>query len=166
MVEPEMYPEIAKKIGTFFQDTKATSVPGSIDPRSYYKSSEDAEKESMVQDGIAKLRLFFLGGEIDWATMTVRNPILGSLLVSTLAIFEGPKVSIAGNMKGLLTTAMKVGVEVDVWSALSETTIYVVQTGLAQLFVNGDFAIEPVGSLAGVKLRRWPLMPSYLRLVP
>ena len=54
----------------------------------------------------------------------------------------------ASIMMCLMTAAMKVGHEVDVWVALLETTIHIVQKGFSQLIVNGDFQ-APVGSLAG-----------------
>ena len=68
MAEPVMYPEIATQVGTFFQEAKPSSTSSGMDPRAYYKSSEDAEKESMIQDGMTKLHLFF------WAVTLTGQP--------------------------------------------------------------------------------------------
>ena len=94
----------------------------------------------MIQNCMSKLCLFFLDGEINWLTTTVKNPMLGSLSDRALSISKGSKRSMASSTKGLLTMVTEVGDEVDVWSALSETTTYVVQKEFDQLIVNRDFS--------------------------
>jgi len=105
------------------------------------------DKESAAKEGFAKIMLWGLGGTINPISRAVDKPILGILSKSMQAIADGPKGSMGSKFKGLLTRALST--EVDPMNIMSDTTLGIIQSSLATLFINGEFCQAPVFSITG-----------------
>ena len=147
----EDYPEIAEKIGNFFCITAEKPAAGGMTEaiQKLVLRSDSSDKESVIQEGLSKLKLFFLCGTMDPVTGSVLEPQYPIFSKGFQAIIEGPKGTMASKLKNLISTAFSSAETADIMSAYAETSIRVIQKSLADLILNGEFSTEPVLSIAG-----------------
>ena len=69
------------------------------------RSSDSSNKESVIQEGLSKLKLFFLCGTMDLVSGLVSEPQYPIFSKGFQAIIEGPKGTMASKLKNLISTA-------------------------------------------------------------
>ena len=105
--QSEDYPEISEKIRNFFcvQADKPAASGMTEAIQKLVLHSDSSDKESVTQEGLSKLKLFFLCGTMYPVSGSVSEPQYPIFLKGLQAIIEGPKGTMASKLKNLISTA-------------------------------------------------------------
>jgi len=147
----EDYPEISEKSKKFYcgQTEKPADNGMSKAIQKLVLRSDSSDKKSVLQEGISKLKLFFLCGTMNLVSGEVTVPHCPIFSKGFQAIIEGPKGTMSSKLKNLIATAFSTTETADIMSVYAETSIRVIQKSLADLILNGVFSTELVLSIAG-----------------
>jgi len=104
--------------------------------------SNSSDKESVLQEGISKLKLFFLCGAMNLVSGEVTEPQYPIFSKGLQAIIEGPKGTMASKLKNIIATALSMAETADIMSAYAEISIRVIQKSLADFILNGEFSTK------------------------